>query len=31
MLADGSRLWLNTASAIDVQFTAQARHIVLIS
>ncbi|GHC51296.1 hypothetical protein GCM10010096_24200 [Alcaligenes pakistanensis] len=31
VLADGSRLWLNTASAIDVQFSAQARHIVLIS
>lgn len=31
VLADGSRLWLNTASAIDVKFTAQARHIVLVS
>lgn len=31
VLADGSRLWLNTASAIDVQFSAQARHIVLIA
>ena len=31
VLDDGSKLWLNTATAIDVQFTAQARHIVLIS
>ncbi|MCC9164748.1 FecR domain-containing protein [Alcaligenes sp. MMA] len=31
VLADGSRLWLNTSSAIDVKFTAQARHIVLMS
>ncbi|MBS7777567.1 FecR domain-containing protein [Acidovorax sp. CCYZU-2555] len=28
-LADGSRLWLNTATAIDVRFTADTRRIVL--
>lgn len=28
-LADGTRLWLNTASAVDIQFHAQERGIVL--
>lgn len=30
-LADGSRLWLNTASAIDVHFDASARRIHLLA
>lgn len=31
MLDDGTRLWLNTASAVDVRFGALERRIVLIS
>ena len=30
VLVDGSRLWLNTASAIDVRFDARTRRIVLV-
>ncbi|MBS3934647.1 MAG: FecR domain-containing protein, partial [Sulfuritalea sp.] len=30
-LADGSRLWLNTASAIDLRFDARARQIRLLA
>ncbi|MGU3629144.1 FecR domain-containing protein [Comamonas sp. C24C] len=30
-LADGSLLWLNTASAVDIQFNAQERRVVLIA
>ncbi|MGY8523660.1 FecR domain-containing protein [Paracidovorax citrulli] len=30
-LSDGTRLWLNTASAIDVQFDAQQRRIRLLA
>lgn len=29
VLADGSRLWLNTATAVDVEFSATLRRIVL--
>ncbi len=30
-LADGSRLWLNTATAINLDFTPQARRIALVA
>jgi len=30
-LADGSRLWLNTASAIDIHFSARERRIALVA
>lgn len=30
-LADGTRLWLNTASAINIRFTSQERRVVLMT
>jgi len=30
-LADGTQLWLNTASAVDIRFNAQERRIVLLT
>jgi transmembrane sensor len=31
LLDDGTTLWLNTASAVDIRFTAQERRIVLLT
>jgi transmembrane sensor len=31
LLADGSRVWLNTASAIDIDFNARERRIILVA